>query len=123
MPIRTYHDLDVFKEAYSAALEVSRRTKSFPTIEQVELARQLRKAARSVAANIVEGWAKRSSAPEFKRYLQTAIGSCVETRMWLEMSRDEGYLPGKAHGELNEKYDRIGAMLSGLWKQWRDFSK
>ena len=43
--------------------------------------------------------------------------------MWLEMSRDEGYLPGKAHGELNEKYDRIGAMLSGLWKQWRDFSK
>jgi len=123
LPIRTYHDLDVFKEAYSAALEVSRLTKSFPHIEQVELARQLRKAARSIAANLVEGWAKRSSTSEFKRYLQMAIGSCIETRMWLEMSRHEGYLPAKTHVELNERYERIGAMLSGLWKRWRDFSK
>jgi four helix bundle protein len=81
VPIRTYRDLDVFQIAYKAALEVSRVTKAFPGLEQVELARQLRRSARSVPANIVEGWAKRASAPEFKRFLQMAIGSCHETRL------------------------------------------
>ena len=56
MPIRTYHDLDVFREAYAAALDVSRMVKRFPAFEQFELAGQLRRAARSIPANIVEGW-------------------------------------------------------------------
>jgi four helix bundle protein len=81
MAIRTYHDLDVFRESYSAALDVSRICKRLPPVEQYELARQLRRAARSIPANIVEGWGKRASTPEFKRYLQIAIGSCDETRM------------------------------------------
>ncbi len=55
MAVRTYRDLDVYRESYFAALAVSRLTKSFPRLEQVELARQLRRAARSVPANIVEG--------------------------------------------------------------------
>lgn len=66
MPIRTYHDLDVFRESYSAALDVSRLCKRLPAMEQYELARQLRRAARSIPANIVEGWGKRASAAEFR---------------------------------------------------------
>ncbi len=123
MPIRTYRDLEVFQEAYSAALKVSRLTKNFPRFEQLEIGRQLRKAVRSVPANIVEGWAKRSSASEFKRYLQVAIGSCVETRMWLEMSKDEGYLSEKDYAELNLQYERIGARLARLWKQWTSYPR
>jgi four helix bundle protein len=119
MPIRTYKDLDVYREAYAAALDVSRVCKKFPPVEQFELARQLRRAARSIPANIVEGWGKRSSVPEFKRYLQIAIGSCDETRMWLEMSKDEGYLSEKDFQDIGNRYNRIGAMLSSLWKQWR----
>ena len=45
MPIRTYHDLDVFRESYAAALEISRMVKRFPPFEQYELASQLRRAA------------------------------------------------------------------------------
>ncbi len=122
MPIRTYRDLDVFQIAYKTALEVSRVTKAFPRVEQVELARQLRRAARSVPANIVEGWAKRASTPEFKRFLQMAIGSCHETRLWLDMSKDEGYLSEKSHEVFQSDYNRIGAMLQNLWKQWRSFA-
>ncbi len=119
MPIRTYRDLVVFREAYQAALDVSKLSRSFPRLEQVELARQLRRAARSIPANIAEGWAKRNSAPEFKRYLQVAIGSCHETRTWLEMSRDEGYVAEGDCAKLQDRYDRIGVMLHKLWKQWR----
>jgi four helix bundle protein len=119
VPIRTYRDLDVYREAYQAALAVSKRTRRFPPVEQPELARQLRRSARSVPANIVEGWAKRASAAEFKRYLQVAIGSCHETQMWLEMSKDEGYITETEYEEFRNWYNRIGAMLQQLWKQWR----
>ena len=95
MAIRTYHDLDVFRDAYAAPR------------------------SRSIPANIVEGWGKRASTPEFKRYLQIAIGSCDETRMWLDLSKDEGYISEKECNEVKSKYNRIGAMLGSLWKQWR----
>ncbi|MFQ5778789.1 MAG: four helix bundle protein [Terriglobia bacterium] len=119
MAVRTYHDLEAYRESYAAALAVSRMTKSFPRLEQVELARQLRRAARSVPANIVEGWAKRASVAEFKRYLQVAIGSCDEARMWLDLSKDEGYISEQECTELRGRYNRIGAMLQSLWKRWR----
>jgi len=66
------------------ALEVSALTRTFPKHEQYELARQLRASARSIPANIAEGWAKRQSAAEFRRHLQIAIGSCEETQVWLD---------------------------------------
>jgi four helix bundle protein len=123
LAIRTYHDLDVFREAYAAALDVSRLCKHLPPLEQYELARQLRRAARSIPANIVEGWGKRASTLEFKRYLQIAIGSCDETRMWLDMCKDEGYIQEKDCKEVKERYNRIGAMLGSLWRQWRGLQK
>jgi len=61
MPIKTHKDLNVFRESYQLALDVSKAAKRFPAPEQFELVKQLRRAARSIPANIVEGWAKRSS--------------------------------------------------------------
>ena len=46
MPIKTYKDLNVYRESYSLALEVSRITRKFPGPERFELARQLCRAAR-----------------------------------------------------------------------------
>lgn len=120
MTIRTYRDLEVFKESYAAALDVSKLVKRFPVYEQAELARQLRRAARSIPANIVEGWAKRISVPEFKRYLQVAIGSCDETKLWLEMSKDEGYIATADFKSQEDRYNRIGAMLASLWRNWQN---
>jgi four helix bundle protein len=121
MPIKTYKDLNVFRESYSLALQVARVTRRFPGPEQFELAHQLRRAIRSIPANIVEGWAKRASAPEFKRYLQVAIGSCDECKLWLEMSRDEGFLSSAECSALENKLNGIGAMLKSLWKQWKNY--
>jgi len=97
----------------------SKLAKSFPGFEQFELARQLRRAARSIPANLVEGWAKRNSAAEFKRYLQVAIGSCDEVKLWLEMSKDEGYISNEVLQSFADRLNRIGAMLASLWRHWR----
>ena len=119
MAIRTYRDLDVFQESYAAALDISKLAKRFPPFENLELGRQIRKASRSIPANIVEGWAKRNSALEFKRFLQMAIGSCDEVKLWLEMSKDEGYIPDEIYRVRLSRYNRVGAMLASLWKNWQ----
>jgi four helix bundle protein len=105
--------------SYSLALDVSKATRAFPPFKQFEIGRQVRRAARSIPANIVEGWAKRASAAEFKRFLLIAIGSCDECKLWLDLSRDEGYLPTGRCEELQNRFNRVGAMLKNLWKQWR----
>jgi four helix bundle protein len=121
MPIKAYRDLNVFRESYGLALEISRATRKFPPEEQFESARQLRRAARSIPANIVEGWAKRSAAAEFNRYLQIAIDWCDDCKLWLELSRDEGFLNAAEGSLLTNKFNVVGAMLRSLWKQWKNF--
>jgi four helix bundle protein len=55
MSIKTYKDLNVFREAYQLALDISRASRSLPVYEQFEIGKQLRRAVRSVPVNIVEG--------------------------------------------------------------------
>ncbi len=119
--IKHYKDLLVYQQAYRAALMVSKLTRSFPRSEQFELAQQMRRAARSIPANIAEGWARRESAAEFRRFLQMSIGSCEEIRVWLDFGRDEGYLNGEVLEGMQTEYAKVGALLQRLWKGWRKF--
>lgn len=118
-PIRKYGDLLVYKQAYRLALSVSKFTKSLPREEQFELGRQLRRSARSVPANIVEGWTKRNSAAEFKRHLLIASGEAAETRFWIELTVDEGMANRKAAEDLVREYSKLSFMIHNLWKEWR----
>jgi four helix bundle protein len=119
--VRTYSDLLVYKQAYRLALDVSKVTKGFPKQEQFELGRQIRNCSRSVAANIVEGWAKRNSAAEFKRHLIISSGECAETKFWIDLATDEGLVDPKRAGSLGSEYAKLGFMLHNLWKEWRKF--
>jgi four helix bundle protein len=87
------------------------------------MVRQLWRSARSVPANIIEGWAKRSSIAEFKRYLQVAIGSCDEWKLWLEMSRDEGSVSPAGCDRLSNRFNVVGAMLKSSWEQRQTYPK
>jgi four helix bundle protein len=119
--VRTYSDLLVYKQAYRLALDVSKLTKEFPQQEQFELGRQLRNCSRPVAANIVEGWAKRNSAAEFKRHLMIAIGECAETKFWIDLASDEQFVQSGPAGALGSEYGKLGFMFHNLWKEWRKF--
>jgi four helix bundle protein len=118
-PVRNYMDLLVYKQAYGLALEISRLTRTFPRSEQYELGRQLRASSRSVVANIVEGWAKRHSAAEFKRHLLIAGGEGAETRFWLDLATDEGIASKDRSEPLKADYSKLGMMIHNLWREWR----
>ena len=91
--IESFEDLEVFQRAYRLSLEVHRKSLDFPRIEQRALADQIRRASKSICANIAEGFAKQgASAAEFKRYLAMAIGSADEMRVWARYCLDLGYI-------------------------------
>jgi four helix bundle protein len=118
-PVKKYEDLLVYRQAYRLALEVSKFTKALPKEERFELGRQLRRCARSVPANIVEGWTKRNSPADFKRHLLIAAGEVAESKFWIELAADEGLARAGAKEELTREYSRLGFMIHKLWKEWR----
>ena len=109
-----YHRLEVYKKSYRLALELHRLTLGFPRIEQYELAQQLRKSSKSIPANIAEGMGKQESNADVRRFIRMALGSCDESRVWLEFARDLGYLPQEEQYRLEERYQEVGRMLRGL---------
>ena len=109
-----YHRLKVYQKSYELALELHKITLRFPKIEQYELASQLRRSSKSIPANIAEGMGKQTSKAEVRRFILMAMGSCDESRVWLEFSKDLGYLTQKDHNDLNQRYQEIGRMLRGV---------
>ena len=102
-PVRSFEDLEVFQKAYRMALEVHRTSLTFPTIEQRVLGDQVRRASKSICANIAEGFGKqRNSKLEFKRFLRIAIGSADEMRVWSRFCLD------------------LDLIDKATWKKWRD---
>jgi four helix bundle protein len=92
---------------------------TFPKIEQFALADQIRRAAMSIPMNFAEGYGKRRSEAEFKRYLMMAVGSCDEVRVQVDFSKDLGYISESDHSKFSQEYDEIGKMLNSLWQNWR----
>ena len=111
-------DLAVFKRAYAISLDVHRASLRFPQIEQYALADQIRRASKSVCANVAEGFGKQShSVAEFQRYLSIAIGSSDEMRIWIRYCVDLGYIDSEVGEQWRNEYQEISKMLQGLRRQ------
>ena len=107
-------NLKVFQRAYALSLELHRETLRFPEHEQREMACQLRRASKSICANLVEGIGKNQSVREKIRFIYIAIGSKDEVALWLLYARDLGYLAREASDYFNSGYAEVGKMLYGL---------
>ena len=118
--IRSFEDLEVFRKAYRLSLEIHRASLDFPRHEQFELAAQVRRASKSVCANIAEGFGKqRISAAEFGRYLSVAIGSADEMRVWCRYCLDLGYVDDATWRRWRDGYEAVARMLQGLRRKWK----
>ena len=118
--ISTFEDLEVFKRAYRVSLEVHRISLKFPQTEQYGLADQIRRASKSICANLAEGFGKQSrSTVEFRRYIQISIGSADEMRVWIRYCLDLGYIDQATWQHWRDEYQEIAKMLQGLSKSWK----
>ena len=106
-----FREIKAYEKSYKSVIEIYEITKTFPREELYAMANQLRRSAMSIPLNIAEGYAKRESQAEFKRFLMMARGSCAETSVLLDFSRDLKYISEEMHGELSERYEVIAKML------------
>lgn len=119
--IKSFRDLEVYKESYQLMLIIHKAVKVFPVYERNDLVSQMRRASKSCPANIAEGWAKRRFEKEFKRHLDSAIGSANEMEVHIETARDLEYWSKNFSEDLLQRYRRLGGKLNNLQKNWKTF--
>jgi four helix bundle protein len=99
--------------ADSLVIEVYGLTKNFPREELFGLVSQMRRAAVSIAANIVEGCA-RKGLKDYVNFLNIAFGSLRELGYFIDLSHRLGYLGEPSFLSLDAKYQETARVLSGL---------
>lgn len=106
-----YEQLVVWRKAHELTTEVYRLTKEFPKKEDYVLTSQLRRAAISVSANIVEG-NERNSKKDKKHFVDIARGSLAETDYMILLAKDLGYIDDAANARFLVR--QIGKLLWSL---------
>ncbi len=94
-------------------MDVYRTTRAFPKEEMFGLTSQMRRAAVSVAANIVEGCARRTQK-DYVQFLNVAFGSLREVGYFLNLASRLEYVKDPATKELSERYEETSRVLFGL---------
>ena len=116
--VRSFEQLEVFQRAYRISLDIHRVSLKFPQQEQRGLGEQVRRASKSICANVAEGFGKQSqSVAEFRRFLRIAMGSADEMRVWLRYCLDLGYIDETMWRAWRDEYQAIARMLQGLSKK------
>ena len=116
--MNSYERLEAWQAAHRFVLLVYRTTRGFPSEERFGLSSQLRRAAFSVAANIVEGSAKKGPR-EFRRFLDIAVGSVAEIRYTLRLVKDLELITAEQFNNLETERDSVGRLTWGLYASMR----
>lgn len=116
--IRDVMDLGVYVESLHLLKALYLFVRKIPKTEY-DSVKQLKRAGKSVSALIAEGFAKRSSELEFKRFLKMAIGSSDEVISHLRaIAMIEPKLLTSAK-EVAEKYKILSKRLNKLHSIWK----
>lgn len=112
--ISSFRDLRVYKLAFELQQEIFETSKRFPTEERYALTDQIRRASRSIGANLAEACQKRRYVAHFVSKLTDADGEQPETQHWLNIAIACEYVADKEQKVLQEKCSRIGLMLGTM---------
>ena len=112
-----YKKLKVWEESHRLVTLVYKNTKNFPKEEYFGLVSQMRRAAISVVANIIEGQARMKN--EFYRFLMISNGSLAELEYYLQLSLDLKYISINDYKVLENQRYLVGRLLGGLIKSKR----
>jgi four helix bundle protein len=120
-PIRSYEDLEVFQRSIDLLVPLHALVLYLPHYERYELASQLRRASKSIPANIAEGYGKKRSTRQFKAFLDNALGSANEVIVHLKIAETLGYVENDAVTGLIDGYTIVAKQLHTLSQKWQSF--
>ena len=119
--VQVHGDLEVYRLAFKAAMQIFEASKRFPTEERFALTDQIRRSSRFVCANLGEAWRKRRYKAAFIAKLSDSEAEAAETQIWLEFAVNCGYLDRDTGKALYQTYNQILGKLVSMIKsasQW-----
>jgi four helix bundle protein len=111
---RCFRDLLVYQKAKEVAENIFELSKNFPREELFALTDQIRRASRSIGAQIAEAWGKRRYEKHFISKLTDADAEQLETQHWLGIAVSCGYLSTEQEEKLRDQLREIGRMINGM---------
>jgi len=116
--MRDYTKLAAFHKADGLVLAVYQVTRKLPRDERFGLISQMRRAAVSVASNIVEG-CTRETETDYLHFLNMAFGSLRELSYQLSLSFRLGFLPQDTYEPVRRQADECSKVLAALIRSLR----
>lgn len=111
--MRDPRKLELFHRADELVFDMYKATQAFPIEERFGLQSQLRRAAVSVVANIVEGCA-RPATKDYLRFVVIAIGSASEARYLVSLAARLSFLDENESRRIADGYTNVIRPLQSL---------
>jgi four helix bundle protein len=112
--IVSHTELEVYRKAFDAAMQIFVISKRFPKEETYSLTDQIRRSSRSVCADLAEAWRKRRYEAAFVSKLSDSESESAKTQVWIEFSVECGYVDRDAATPLYQAYDEVLRMLVAM---------
>lgn len=120
--IRTFHDIIAWKKAHDMVLCTYEITRKLPKEELFVLTSQIRRAAISVPANIVEGF-RRNRTKDSINFYRIADASLEELKYHLLLSFDLHYIDNTEYLKIKNEFEEVGRLLTGWIQSQRQYTK
>ena len=114
MAAKNFKETRVYKLAFELAMEIFEVSKTFPKEERYSLTDQIRRASRSVCANIAEAYGKKRYLAHFVSKASDADMENSETGVWLEFSVACKYISDEKFKVLFDKNQETGRLLGHM---------
>lgn len=126
--MKSYRDLEVYKESKRLAIAIHKMTIALPKFELFEEGSQVRRSAKAVTTAIVEGYGRRRYKADFIRFLIYAQSECDETIVHLDfLFETESLKYFDLYNQLKTDYDslsrRINKFIQWVENNLNDFDK
>ncbi len=118
MPIKSYRDLDAYRRAKALIVPMHQLAASFPAYERSDLCDQIRRASKSVVANIVEGYSHKDTPAKAKQHWRIAMGSADEMVEHLDTAVALAYTSQAIYQPYKEQYTIVAKQLYKLIQNW-----
>ena len=114
----SYEKLFVYQKSFELVITTYKITKNYPKEELFVLVPQMRRAAISIVANIVEGYSK-TSKKELIRFLDISKGSLNELELFFKVSYELQYFDKIKFEEIISVITEVKKLLYGYQKSLR----
>ena len=109
--IKSFRDLDVYKNSMDLTMKIFDLTGSLPERERYNLTGQIRRSSRSVCTNIAEAWRKRRYKAAFIAKLSDSETEAAETQVSAEIALRCKYWDQETFHQIDQGYERVLGQL------------